>query len=130
MPGSGFVRHSYTGAADERGAGDGLGATLNIPLPAGCGDEEYEAAWQQLELPLREFAPQLILVSAGFDAHLRDPLARMRMSADGFAQLMHITKNWAASLCDNRVIVLLEGGYDLQGLADSVVAVVEALLHD
>ncbi len=121
--------YPYTGAADERGAGEGLGTTINLPLPAGSGDGEYKQAWNTLAAPLREFAPQLIIVSAGFDAHQRDPLARMNMSTDGFADLMHLTKIWAAELCDNRLVCALEGGYDLQGLSQSVAAVLEELLR-
>ena len=74
-----------TGAAGERGAGAGDGYTLNVPLPAGCGDDEYLAATERLVLPaLRAFAPQLVIFSAGFDAHRRDPLGMMRVTTAGF----------------------------------------------
>jgi len=119
-----------TGRADERGRGEGLGTTLNVPLPAGCGDEEYVHVWDSIAESIDHFNAQLILVSAGFDAHARDPLGGMQMSAAGFAQLMRQTKRWASHLCDNRVVCVLEGGYDLTGLADSVAAVVKELMND
>ena len=119
-----------TGARQEIGSGEGVGTTLNMPLRAGCGDAEYLAAWQALRAPLFEFAPQLIIVSAGFDAHRDDPLGHMNVSAEGFAAMLRETKNWARELCDGRLLAILEGGYDLEGLAASVVAVLEEMTRD
>ncbi|MDQ3813074.1 MAG: histone deacetylase [Armatimonadota bacterium] len=119
-----------TGRAEERGRGAGLGTTLNFPLPAGSGDYEYACVWESIGETVETFRPQLILVSAGFDAHIRDPLANMLMSAAGFERLMRETKRWAAQWCDNRVVCVLEGGYDLSGLSSSVVAVVRELMND
>ena len=87
-----------TGARAETGSGNGIGTTLNVPLRAGCGDAEYLAAWQSLRAPLVEFAPQLIIVSAGFDAHHDDPLGHMNVSAEGFAAMMRETKLWGARI--------------------------------
>jgi acetoin utilization deacetylase AcuC-like enzyme len=109
-----------TGRSSERGAGAGLGATLNFPLEAGHGDAGYFEIWQEVGEAVREFAPQLILVSAGYDAHARDPLGGMKLSADGFAALAKSTMEWAQELCAGRVVFVLEGGYDLQGLSDAV----------
>lgn len=122
--------YPYSGTHDERGAGDGRGLTFNFPLTAGQSDADYERVWSSLEAPLRDFAPQLILISAGFDAHIRDPLGGMNLSAQGFARLTQITKLWAAQLCDNRIVAVLEGGYDLSGLSESVVAVIKELKRD
>ena len=116
-----------TGAREEIGRGSGIGTTKNLPLRAGCGDDDYAAAWQSLHTPLSMFAPELIIVSAGFDAHRGDPLGHMKVSAKGFAQMMRETQHWARELCDGRVLAILEGGYDLQGLSESVVAVLQAM---
>ena len=79
---------------------------------------------------MREFRPQLILVSAGYDAHASDPLGGMKLSADGFAALAGSTLDWARELCQGRVVFILEGGYDLQGLSDSVAATLGVLLGE
>ena len=106
-----------TGAADERGRGDGLGATLNVPLPAGCGDAEYEQAITGVVLPaLRAFAPQALVVSAGFDAWQDDPLGGMRVSVEGFAAWGRWLGELAAEQCGGRLLAVLEGGYDVVAL--------------
>lgn len=119
-----------TGRSNERGQGAGEGTTLNFPLEAGHGDAEYSQVWDEVGKAVREFRPQLILVSTGFDAHKRDPLGSMEMSADAFATLMRSTLEWANELCEGRVVCVLEGGYDLEGLGDSVAAVVKVLLGE
>jgi acetoin utilization deacetylase AcuC-like enzyme len=117
-----------SGAAAERGADAGLGFTLNLPLRAGSDDAIYTAAFEEHVLPaLDAFAPQLILVSAGFDAHRADPLAMMRMTTEGFAQLTRLVQSAAERLCGGRMALVLEGGYNLEALGASVVAVVRAL---
>lgn len=122
--------YPYTGAANEVGRGGAVGATLNRPLPAYSGRNEYLAVWNEFGTAVREFAPQLILISAGFDAHLNDPLGRMNLDADDFAAMTRLTMDWAAELCEGRLVCILEGGYDLQGLGESVVAVIKELLND
>ena len=119
-----------TGRREERGSGAGEGATLNFPLPAGSGDEEYIRVWNSIGDALQEFAPQMILLSAGFDAHARDPLANMQVSTEGFRAMMATTRQWAAQYCENRLVCLLEGGYDLTALGDGVAAVVKELSSD
>ena len=112
-----------TGAADERGIGAGEGTTLNVPLPAGSDDARYLRELEQLVLPAIEaHRPQALILSAGFDAHERDPLGSMKVTTQGFARITELALDLASKCCESRVISLLEGGYDLEGLADSVVA--------
>ncbi|WP_435180872.1 histone deacetylase family protein [Halorussus sp. AFM4] len=114
-----------TGETDETGDGDGEGTTLNVPLPAGAGDPEYRDAFDDLVAPaLRAFDPDLLLVSAGFDAHRHDPISRMRVSTDGYGMLTDRVR----SLADGTGAALsfvLEGGYGLDTLAESVAEVHE-----
>ena len=129
-----FSAHQYpfypgTGWMDEIGSGEGKGATVNFPMAAGWGDEEYLRAFKEVLVPLaRRFQPQLILVSAGFDAHWADELAMMRVSIKGFAQMVMILKELAAELCQGRLVLTLEGGYNLQVVASSIKAVFDLLL--
>ena len=112
-----------TGAAGERGRGPGEGTTLNLPAPAGWGDEEYLRAFRDVLVPAAiDFDPQFVLVSAGFDAHLRDPLAEMRVTEEGYAAMTRIVREIAQECCDERVVSLLEGGYDPVALPRSVAA--------
>jgi acetoin utilization deacetylase AcuC-like enzyme len=123
-----FPFYPGTGALAERGTGPGEGATVNLPLPAGCGDAEYEAVFDAVVVPvLREFRPELILVSAGFDAHARDPLASMQVTTGGFAAMAARVRDVADEVCAGRLVGVLEGGYDLIALGESVAAVLEAL---
>lgn len=116
-----------TGAARERGAGAGAGYTLNVPLPAGCGDDEYLAATERLVLPqMRAFAPQLVIFSAGFDAHRRDPLGMMRVTTAGFVAMYRLLLDELDQTCTPHLFVL-EGGYSLPALADGVTAVLTEL---
>jgi acetoin utilization deacetylase AcuC-like enzyme len=117
-----------TGAVVERGVGDGAGATVNVPLPHEAGDHALVGAYTRVILPaMARFAPDVVLVSAGFDAHKDDPLASLRVTEAGYAQLVrHILD--AAARTGARVAMTLEGGYGLAGLGRSVVATVEALL--
>ena len=106
-----------TGAADEVGRGPGEGYTLNVPLEAGATDGDYEAVFSALVVPvLDQFAPELVLVSAGFDAHERDPLARMRLSTRGYASLTRHLCEAAGRHCHDRLVLVTEGGYDLRAL--------------
>ena len=117
-----------TGAATEVGSGEGEGFTLNLPFPAGYGDGQYVAAFLEIVEPVaRRFAPQFILVSAGFDAHRRDPLAGMEVSEAGFGALARILLRTARDVCSGRLVAVLEGGYDLEGLARSAGAVLSEM---
>ncbi len=112
-----------TGAAGERGSGDGFEYTLNVPMPAGSGHEEYLAAFRRQVLPtLDAYRPGLIMISAGFDAHRQDPLAGMELTEASFAELTRLTMEAADQLCDGRIVSVLEGGYNLDSLASSAEA--------
>ena len=124
-----FPFYPGTGAAHEAGRGAGLGTTLNVPLPAGCGDAEYVGALQRLLVPVaRAFRPEIVLVSCGFDAHRDDPLAQMRVGADGYRALAALVRALADDLCGGRLAFVLEGGYSASGLFEGTTAVLEALL--
>ncbi|MFC2017028.1 histone deacetylase [Chloroflexota bacterium] len=118
-----------TGSIDETGIGKAKGTTVNIPLPAGCGDAEYLQTFEQIIAPAaRRFNPRLILVSAGYDPHWADELALMQVSVTGFAQMVKIIKGLADELCSGRLVFSLEGGYHLQALPHSVKATFDVLL--
>jgi acetoin utilization deacetylase AcuC-like enzyme len=120
-----------TGASDEIGRGDGVGATINIPLPAGCGDDEYAVVFDELVLPrVRQFKPDVILMSAGFDAHIADPLASMRLTTRGYAALAQRMCRLADEVAGGRLVAVLEGGYNLEGLAGGVVEMVRAMIGE
>jgi len=123
-----FPFYPGTGAAHEVGAGDGRGYTLNVPLSAGAGDAVYVAAFDRLIAPvLSQFDPDLVLISAGFDAHRRDPLASMSLSETAYAEMTRRIGKAVPRGADGRIALLLEGGYDLQGLESSLKAALEAL---
>jgi acetoin utilization deacetylase AcuC-like enzyme len=129
-----FSTHQYpfypgTGWMYETGTGEGEGITVNFPMAAGWGDEECLRAFREVLVPVaRRFQPQLILVSAGFDAHWADQLAMMRVSIIGFTQMAMILKELAAELCHGRLVFALEGGYNLQVVACSIKAILDVLL--
>jgi acetoin utilization deacetylase AcuC-like enzyme len=117
-----------TGSAREVGRGEGEGFTLNVPLPSGCGDAEYLQAYLEVVEPVaRQFRPEFVLISAGFDAHARDPLAEMEVSERGFAGLARLVARIARDVCGNRLVAVLEGGYDLAALGESVATVLDEL---
>jgi acetoin utilization deacetylase AcuC-like enzyme len=120
-----------TGAVDESGVGRGEGFTLNVPLPAGCGDTEYVGAFQHLIAPAAQsFKPELILISCGFDAHRDDPLANMAVTREGYWAMSAIVRALADDLCGGRLVFVLEGGYAASGLRDGVAAVLDVMLAD
>jgi acetoin utilization deacetylase AcuC-like enzyme len=117
-----------TGAASDTGTGSGIGFTINLPLEAGATDADFDLVYASIALPaLRQFRPELILVSAGFDAFVDDPLGGMRATADGFARLTARLADVADECCGGRIVAITEGGYDLAGLAASL-RVVTAVL--
>ncbi|HEU5097548.1 MAG TPA: histone deacetylase [Roseiflexaceae bacterium] len=118
-----------TGAADEAGIEDGYGTTLNLPLPYGTGDVGFGLLFDQVVLPaLRSFAPELILVSAGYDAHWDDPLGPLSLSINGFAGLTQRLVGLATEICGGKIVFVLEGGYSKPALAGGVVASLRVLL--
>jgi acetoin utilization deacetylase AcuC-like enzyme len=123
-----FPFYPGTGAADEVGRGDGAGFTVNVPLEAGATDEDYDVVYRDIVAPVvGEFAPQLLLVSAGFDAHERDPLAGMRMTERGYASVVRRLMQVAP---DGAIGLVTEGGYDLGALASCLDAAFEAIRAD
>jgi acetoin utilization deacetylase AcuC-like enzyme len=123
-----FPFYPGTGAIDELGEGAGKGYTVNCPLPAGQTDADYGLVFHELFLPvLQAFRPQLLIVSAGFDAHASDPLGQMKLSERGYAAMCSALVQLAEQSCGGKVVMLLEGGYDLDALAQSVHACCEVL---
>ncbi len=117
-----------SGNAAEVGDGEGTGFNVNVPLSAGASDAVYAAAFDRLVLPvLDQYAPDLVLVSAGFDAHARDPLAGMMLSAEGFRRMASGVRDVADRHAQGHLGLLLEGGYDLEGLETSLLATLEAV---
>jgi acetoin utilization deacetylase AcuC-like enzyme len=117
-----------TGRLDETGRGPGQGFTINLPLPGGQGDADFEALFTRVVAPaLRRFNPGLILVSAGFDIASGDPLGGMQVTPRGFARMTEILQEVSQSCCDGKIVFVLEGGYDLGSLASGVEAVLGVL---
>lgn len=122
-PGSGHV--------DDIGVGDGKGATANFPLPPGSGERAFTTVVNELILPLLDrFKPDVLLVSAGFDTHWRDPLGSLQLSAGGYGKQIRNLKHWANDNCGGKIILFLEGGYDLQALQACSQACVAALIDE
>jgi acetoin utilization deacetylase AcuC-like enzyme len=123
-----FPFYPGTGAADEVGFGVGRGFTVNLPLEAGAIGEDYRIAFAEVALPvLRQYEPEVVLVSAGFDAHERDPLANMRLTTDVFVAMTMELRAIAEKFCEGRLLLVTEGGYDLQALAASLEGVIRGL---
>src|SRR3989338_7452615 len=121
---------SIRGAARWRGRGwgGGEGFTVNIPLPAGCGDEEYLRVFKEIVAPVGEkFQPEWILVSAGFDPHRSDPLGAMNVTEQGFGAMAAMLLDLAERYAGGKIAFLLEGGYDLKALKNSVIAMLRRM---
>jgi acetoin utilization deacetylase AcuC-like enzyme len=120
-----------TGYWNETGRGDGKGSVVNVPLSGGVGDQGFAGILAEIVAPAAwRFQPQLILVSAGYDAHWDDPLAHMQLSITGYTAIARALKDLAAELCDGRLVFTLEGGYHLEALAYSVLNTFTVLLGD
>jgi acetoin utilization deacetylase AcuC-like enzyme len=118
-----------TGAPTEIGGPAARGSTVNVALPAGAGDREYLAVFDRVLVPaVAAFRPDLVLVSAGFDAYEDDPLAGMRVTRAGFAAMAGRLRRLADTVCGGRIVFTLEGGYDLSGLAGGMTEVLEAIV--
>ena len=117
-----------TGGVDETGTGDGLGSNLNIPMRAYSYDTDYINAIEHKLIPvIQKFNPDLIIISAGFDAHENDPLAQINLSTDCYGKMTQKLMEIANDVCNGRILSMLEGGYDYSALADSVQLHVETL---
>ncbi len=131
-----FSSHRYpfypgTGDVRETGEGDGRGFTVNVPMRGGMGDGEIVAAFRRILVPVADaYEPELVLVSAGFDAHRLDPLGGLGVTAEGFAELARIVRGIADRHAGGRLVLALEGGYSYEGLAESVEAVTGVLMED
>jgi acetoin utilization deacetylase AcuC-like enzyme len=126
-----FPLYPGTGSVHETGAMDGAGYTLNIPLSPGVGDAGYARVFEEIVIPAaRRFAPQLILVSVGFDAHWNDPLANMRLSLTGYDRLARVLVTSARELCEGRIVFVMEGGYNLDVLGNGWANIRRALSGD
>jgi len=130
-----FSVHQYpfypgTGSHAEKGSGKGLNSIINVPLPAGSGDDAYVNAFEEILAPAAvTFSPDFVLISAGFDAHKDDLLGAMKVTQQGFARLTEIAKNIAEKCCAGRLVSILEGGYGLEGLAASVETHIRVLMR-
>ncbi len=123
-----FPYYPGTGAATEIGRGEGTGFTVNVPLEAGATDADYDLVVREAVVPtLERYAPDLLIVSAGFDAHQRDPLASMRVSTEGYATMVARLRDVAARCAGGKLVAVTEGGYDLQALADCLDVTVQVL---
>jgi acetoin utilization deacetylase AcuC-like enzyme len=120
-----FPFYPGTGAAEETGEGEGRGFTLNVPLSSGGGDDVYRSAFERAIVPVAmEYAPDLVLVSAGFDASIRDPLAQMRLGSSAFGWMGKALRSVADATAQGRIALILEGGYDLVGLESGLAAAI------
>jgi acetoin utilization deacetylase AcuC-like enzyme len=122
-----FPFYPGTGAADEIGSGAGAGFTANFPMAAGATDADFERVYQTTVAILRQFGPELMLISAGFDAHADDPLGGMRVSTAHFGRLTALIAAAADDCCEGRLVAVTEGGYDLTALAGSLRSVIDVL---
>jgi acetoin utilization deacetylase AcuC-like enzyme len=117
-----------TGAPTENGRGEGQGFTVNCALPAGQDDADFGAVFHEIFLPVAQaFRPDFVLVSAGFDAHARDPLGQMGVTERGYAAMCSGLRDIAQGACKGRLVLILEGGYDLRALRDSTRACLEVM---
>ena len=118
-----------TGAKEETGTGDGLGTTLNLPMDAYSDDDDYLSAVENKLIPeIQHYKPDLIIISAGFDAHQNDPLAQIQLTTDCFGKMTELLMGTARDVCDGRLLSMLEGGYDYDALSDSVRLHMQTLL--
>jgi acetoin utilization deacetylase AcuC-like enzyme len=126
-----FPFYPGTGPAEETGIGEGAGATVNIPMPHGSGDAEHTRAFGEVVVPaLRRFRPQIILVSAGYDAHFADDIALQQLSVDGYGALVSMILSAADELCEGRVLFAQEGGYHLTALPWAIRRTIELMRGD
>jgi len=123
-----FPFYPGTGAASEIGRGKGKGFTLNLPLHAMSNDDDFIKGYEEILIPyLRDYKPQFLIISAGFDAHKLDPLGGMRLSKNGFLRIAQMLQKVADESCGGKMLSVLEGGYDLKGIQEGVEAFLEAM---
>jgi acetoin utilization deacetylase AcuC-like enzyme len=126
-----FPYYPGTGFVTETGSGEGKGFTVNVPLSTGPGDAEYMEIFKEILEPIAlEYKPDIVFVSAGFDIYYQDPLGGMQVTPEGFADLARVVLDFAKETCGGKVVFVLEGGYHLDGLRDSVREVLKTLRGD
>jgi acetoin utilization deacetylase AcuC-like enzyme len=126
-----YPHYPGTGSAGEAGCGNGVGCTVNVPLPSGMGNAEYMSAFAHIVDPIaRQYEPQFILISAGFDCHILDPLSGMRLTEDGFRAMTRMLMRIARDHAGDRIVGVLEGGYDPGALQRSVLSVLDEMGGD
>ena len=131
-----FSTHQYpyfpgTGAFNETGIEDGAGFNVNVPLGGGQGDGDFLKIFSELLLPIAEqYRPEFILVSAGYDIYRHDPLGTMDVTPEGFFSMALFLKQMARKLCNGKILMTLEGGYNIEGIAESVMQTVKALSEE
>jgi acetoin utilization deacetylase AcuC-like enzyme len=118
-----------TGWAQETGSGKGRGFTLNLPMSPGSSDQAYLKAMEHVEQTMDHFKPQFVLISAGFDAHMADPLAHIHLTKKGYESLTRSVKNIAESYAKGRIVSVLEGGYNMEALKESIEAHLTVLME-
>lgn len=124
-----YPHYPGTGSSESRGEGKGKGFNLNIPMDAGSGDSEYIKAFQKIIVPkIASFKPEFILISAGFDGHRDDPLSSINLTEQGYQEMTEILKDMANLYSKDHIVSVLEGGYNLLSLANSVNSHLEALV--
>ena len=119
-----------TGLASETGNNKGKGYTQNFPMPPGAGKREYLKAMERVEQAMGEFRPQFVLISAGFDVHMADPLAHIRLNRKGYEELTERINNIAETYAKGRLVSVLEGGYNLKALGESVETHLRVLMKE
>jgi acetoin utilization deacetylase AcuC-like enzyme len=120
-----------TGRVRELGMDGAEGFTVNVPLPRGTGDSGYFAAFEEVLKPVAlEFDPDIVLISAGQDPHASDPLSGMNLTTDAFGYMAAAVKEIADACCQGRLVAALEGGYNLEALSDSVVAILRSFVGE
>jgi acetoin utilization deacetylase AcuC-like enzyme len=125
-----FPHYPGTGRLQDRGAGEGTGYTINVPMPMGFGTREFIEVYERLLVPIADaYRPELVLLAAGFDAHRDDPLGNLELDAHGYAALARVLIGIAERHAQGRIVATLEGGYDLRALRDSARAVLDVFAH-
>ena len=123
-----FPHYPGSGDKSETGIGAGEGATINCPMSPGLGDEHYREAFENIIIPkAKAFNPDFVLISAGFDAHQADPLGSINLTEDSYSWMTKAVMELADQCCEGRLVSVLEGGYDLNALAESVTEHVRVL---
>lgn len=125
-----FPYYPGSGNYDQAGSGEGEGFTVNAPFPTGFGDDEYIRVYSEILRPVAiEYKPELVLVSAGFDPYIKDPLGGMGVTGEGFGALAAIVRGIAEQTCGGKVLITLEGGYNPSGLREGVRTVLHAFAN-